>query len=593
MNTPNKPNFLGSLMRQVRRIANAFREKPEVAIEDYVLEHFMLYNGLVGTSPEDQPQFKDVRADIFEAILKSSSVDMAIALKIAPLWWEEKLVAIVGEAGQYHEELIACLNPPHDPTQDVAPESLPLRHPDWRVRSNAARILAEINAEQAIPEIITALNEAASDDALKASFCHIIYSLARMRNPQARIAIAKQLDNPDDWLKVDAVGALSKWPLEEVGSDIANALLQGHSLNDYAAVAVSKNYRPLDVLNLPGDKSEAGLELVIGLIEAARGPFINDTTFGAMLEECFARVYELAQQKPSPRRLRALLELSSFITENGEDSEIQKKAELAQAEYSDPAFGHKVMAWLQGDHSSRDPEFRHALKLAAHYRLTDAAPFVQKYLTSDSALLNEAIEATATIGGDGASEQLTELIAGLVDLDERTSKPLSKQPVFEEEAAEAKTYWLALKALGNLPTQQSAELLLKATRDFAPDKRQQAYSALVQVAQTPAIFEQNQTAIKETMRNGLADPAPAVRVAALTGVEKLSLIDLVPEAVRLTAAKENSIVRQARRTIAHLAQDGHAALVTESLKSALATERDTFRRQRLSILLDDISQRQA
>lgn len=590
MDTPKPPKFLGPLMRQVRRLANAFREKPQVMLEDYVLEHFMLYHGLVGTSPEDQPQFKDVRANIFDAILKRSSVEMAIALKLPPLWWGDKLSAIIGEAHQYHEELIECLLPPVDATQDVAPETIPLRHPDWRVRSNAAQILAEINAQQAIPQMVSALEE--DDETLKASFCHVIYALARMQTPQSHAAIVRQLDNPDDWLKVDAAGALSKWPLHEVSSDLSRALLQPHSLNDYTAVAVSKSYKPLDLLHLPGEQAEAGSEIVIGLTQAATGPFINEITFGAALEECFPHVYEMAAEKPSPRRLRALLELCTFIADFGEDQEVQRKAELARAEFSDKAFGEQVMKWLESGHDAKDAEFRHALRLTAHYRIADAAPYVQKHLTRQSALLNEAIEATATIGGAGAAQQIIELITSLVDLDERTSKPLSKQPVFEEQPAEAKTYWLALKALGNLPTQETLELLLKATRDHAPDKRQQAYAALVQAAQNQELFGANNNRITDAIRTGLSDPASAVRVAALTGVEKLSLLDLVPESVRLTAAKENSVVRQARRTLAHLAQDGHATLITQSLKTALAAERDTFRRQRLGMLLEDISQRE-
>jgi HEAT repeat protein len=590
MNTSKQPNFFGSLMRQVRRIASAFREKPTVTLEDYVLEHFMLYHGLVGTSPEDQRQFKDVRADIFDAILKKSAVDMAIALKIAPLWWEEKLGAIIGEAHQYHEELLLCLVPPHDPTADVAPEAEPLKHPDWRVRSNAARILAEINAEQTIPHIVAALEEA--DDTLKASFCYIIYSLAKMRTPESRAAVLKQLNNSDPWLRVDAIGALSKWPLEEVSTELSQALLHTHSLSDYAAVSVVKNYTPLQLLNQPGDVAEAGSQLVIGLTEAAAGPFLNDITFGAALEESFARVYEMAQEKPSPRRLHALLELSAFITEFGEDADIQKKAELARMEYSDKAFGQKIMDWLKTNHDETDPEFRHALKLVAHYRLSEAAPHVQRYLTLGSPLLNEAIEAVGTVGGDGAGGQLVELINQLVDLEERTSKPLSKQPVFEERAAETKTYWLALKSLGNLPSQETADLLIRATSDYAPDKRQQAYSALIQIAQTAEILEKNRAQIVDIIRNGLSDPSAPVRVASIIGVEKLALLDLIPDAVRLTAAKENSVIRQARRSLAHLAQDGHAAVVTQSLKSALSAERDTFKRQRLSMLLDDISQRQ-
>jgi 16S rRNA A1518/A1519 N6-dimethyltransferase RsmA/KsgA/DIM1 with predicted DNA glycosylase/AP lyase activity len=230
------------------------------------------------------------------------------------------------------------------------------------------------------------------------------------------------------------------------------------------------------------------------------------------------------------------------------------------------------------------------MNLAAHYKLKSAEPFILPHLNLDSYFLDEAIEATATIGGAETAPRLVQLINQLVDIEDRTNRPLSKQNVFEEKAAQAKTYWLGLKALGNLPYDQSADLLLKATHDFAPDKRQQALASLVHIATDSAVSDRRQQ-IVDSVRAGLADPAPSVRVAALSGVEKLAVLDLIPEAVRMTSAKENAVVRQARRTLAHLAQDGHGALVTQSLKSALASERDAFRRQRLGSLLDDVSQR--
>ena len=573
-------------MRHVRRIASAFREKPTVTLDDYVLEHFMMYHGLVGTTPQDQPQFKDVRANILEAILKKSSVEMAIALKLPPLWWEEKLGAIIGEAHQYHEELIECLLPPRDPTKDIPPETDPLRHPDWRVRSNAAKILAEIDAKQAVPYMVQALNEAT--DSLKASFCHIIYSLAKLQTDQSRLAVASHVLQEDPWLRVDALGALSKWPVAIAGADVAKGLLAHHSMSDYAAVAVARNYKPVELLDA---RPEAGAELVIGLVEAARGPFINDSVAGEDLEASFAQIYEMAQVAPSPRHLRAVLDLSAYIAELGEDAEIQQKAELARTEYSDMAFGNKILEWLRANQNTADGEFRHALKLAAHYKITEAASEVERHLQLESPLLDDAVEAAATIGGAGATERLVLLVSQLVDLDDRTSRQLSKQPVFEENVESAKTYWLTLRALGHLPTEESAQTLLKATRDYAPDKRQQAFAALIQIAQDSSVKQRHGAEIESAIRAGLADPAAAVRTTAITGVEKLQLLSLIPEAVRLTAAKENSVVRQARRSLAHLAQDGQSELVTKSLKSALSSERDTFRRQRLSMLLDDISQR--
>jgi hypothetical protein len=36
-------------------MAAGLGDKPDVQIEDYVLEHFLFYNGLVGSAPQNQP----------------------------------------------------------------------------------------------------------------------------------------------------------------------------------------------------------------------------------------------------------------------------------------------------------------------------------------------------------------------------------------------------------------------------------------------------------------------------------------------------------------------------------------------------------
>jgi hypothetical protein len=339
MSLSKQPTFFGSLMRQVRRIASAFREKPTVVLDDYILEHFTLYHGLVGSTPKDHRQFKDVRADIFEAIQKRSSVEMAIALKLPPLWWEDRLIAIIGEAHQYREELLACLLPPGNEIE-LLPDADPLRHPDWRVRSNAALLLAQLNATEAIPKMVAALKDAEGD--FKASFSHLIYALAKMQTPETQQAVASRLDSAEPWFRVDAVGALAKWPLLTVAPELTRALLNPHSLNDYAAVSVTRSLSPMDLLTLPGDKAESGLEVVIGLVQAARGPFSADNTFGAMIDESFDRVYQMAQEKTSPRRIRALLELAAYIIEFSEDADLQKRAEFAKQEFSDPKYAEMV-----------------------------------------------------------------------------------------------------------------------------------------------------------------------------------------------------------------------------------------------------------
>src|ERR1700733_10795989 len=86
------------LAKWLRKASSLFTEKPETQTDDFGLEHILLYHGLAGSSPENQRQFKDVRADILAAISRKNSQNLCTNIKIAPLWWEDKLQRIFPEA---------------------------------------------------------------------------------------------------------------------------------------------------------------------------------------------------------------------------------------------------------------------------------------------------------------------------------------------------------------------------------------------------------------------------------------------------------------------------------------------------------------
>ncbi|MBZ0187756.1 MAG: hypothetical protein K8F91_16035, partial [Candidatus Obscuribacterales bacterium] len=76
-----------SLMHKIaRKFIGAFSEKQEVVADDFEFEHFLVYHGLIGTSPPGARQFKDVRADIRLAASSESYDQLAIALKVPPLY---------------------------------------------------------------------------------------------------------------------------------------------------------------------------------------------------------------------------------------------------------------------------------------------------------------------------------------------------------------------------------------------------------------------------------------------------------------------------------------------------------------------------
>lgn len=46
--------FFKTLLKTFNRLRSGMREKQDVQLDDYILEHFLLYHGLVGSMPENQ-----------------------------------------------------------------------------------------------------------------------------------------------------------------------------------------------------------------------------------------------------------------------------------------------------------------------------------------------------------------------------------------------------------------------------------------------------------------------------------------------------------------------------------------------------------
>lgn len=592
--------FLHKIARGFKRFAGAFKEKTLVKLDDYVLEHFMLYHGLVGTTEENEPQFRNIRRDVLDALVNKSSAEIAIALKVPPLDWQDKLEKIMDRAIEESSLSIIqeCLLPSNATTADLTPEHVPLRHPDWRVRANAAKALAYLKVTDAVPEIVIALND--SSEEMRSSFMHLAYALGRLQDSRGREALAQHLTHQDPWLRLDAVGALSAWSLADVSKDLMSTMLQPNLLNDYMAVAITKNHPISTLLQLRDpEEIQGALEVVIGLVEAANGPFANDVGRDTTMFEIAQAVAEIGKSQQNARSMRAELMLAEWnlsakdqMRFGADERMIERAMAVAQDtkdRFSGSALAPLVLQWLK-EESTREnsSQLKHVLDLTSRCKLPDAAPYLIPLVHSGHPNINETLDAVGTLGLTEATPQVIEVLNATVNLTERTSKPLSKQPVFEEDPLASKTYWHALKALGRLPNDAAFEILLKATEDFASDKRQQAIVSIIEVVAQPSM-EKRRSQVETTITRALEeDPAPSVKIAALNGILQLDLVGLLPEAAKLVGSKETALSREASTTLQLMAGRGHASKVKEIVTAELSSQRDAYKQQRLTKLSDSL-----
>jgi len=594
-----KRGILDVFARQVRRVMSAFREKPKVVLDDYLMEHFMLYHGLVGTSPENQPRVKDVRTDIFDALKHGSSAEMCIGLKLPPLWWDDRLNKIFTEAREQRVGNITDCLLPAGGSFELAAESDPLRHPDWRVRANAARVLGQLQIPAAVPRMIAALNDGANDQ--KAGFCHIAYALSKLQTTPSKEALAAHLRSEEPWFRVDAAGALAFWPLQEVGAELMSAQLDPHALSDYMAVAVAKQHQPTELLTQSSDLLQEGaLEVVIGLLQASQGTFSNDILIEARLHTCLPRVLDLARQHGTPRRWRAVHSLCDWIDGDVSDivyqdrtastADLRALTSRAREEFAFDKIQPQLLSWLKDHYETLNEgsQLRHAARLAAECQLTDAAPYMVSLAVPRSPAVNEAVDALCALGQSQTAPHLVSLAQQIVDINARTNRELTRQPVFEDNPAAAKTYWHVLKALGCLPGADAEAFLLRASNDFAADKRQQAIASLISLGQHDSSSDAFKRALSERIGSALHDPAAVVRTEAVKGVGVLGEIEHLHAVMKLVHAGETPIWRAAADSLRELHSDGHAAAVEQALTANAAQERNQFRRQRLRSLLESL-----
>lgn len=574
-----------ALAGKVRRMTAPFRERPTMKVDDHVMEHFLLYNGLIGNSPEKDRDFKDVRNDVVQAVNDSSGHLMAIALKLQPLFWEERLEKIFAEISQINKPgAINCLLAVR-PDNDIIGDTTPLSHSDWRVRSNAARMLAFLDVKEAVPRLVEILHSCPTEQ--PAAFCHIAHALARLGTENARQALVTQMANDEHWFRVDVASSLAHWQLSSVVQDLMKLMVAGSDFDDYMAVAISRKHKPASLAEYNDDEIHEGLaELALSLIKAIEGPFHAEHTIVEHLEEISEALNDHANKLPSARRLAAAIAVNRYLYDKGLRSQMPIRDLSNKSHYESIK---RTLSDPKQTSPAKTREFRHALGLAGTFKLTELSPLMVPLLKEDFPLLPELVESLASIGDQSAAEKIVELIEKQVNLNHRCQLAFSAHPVIEDNARSSNFYWTSLKSLGSLPHPSTLKLLERAVNDYAPDKREQALLSLNTVLLSEELRKQHfKGDLTSIIRERLNDPAVNVQAAALIGIAQHKMTALLPELTEALNSRETAVQRQALDSICNLANNGHSKDVKQALEAALAKEHDSSRKFRINKALQKI-----
>ena len=480
----------------------------------------MLYHGLVGSTPDNQRSFREVKEDIHQALANGSSVQLSVFLKLQPLWWEERLQKIFAEVDA--QQASAVLLP--DLSESVWPDQAdPLGHPDWRVRANAARVLAFLHSTRADERMCRSLRDTA--DSAKAAFCHLAYSLGALATTPAKDALIEFIEAEEPWFRVDAAGALALSKRDDVLPDLAKALFSDHVLTDYTAVAIASHRKVTDFVAHDNESCrDAGFVMALNLVRASQQTFNSDVVNDNDVPASLPLMIQLYREQPSALRLLAICEItdwvnapdSVFSTATAPPDAIVEVQQLVQSDAAKTA----ILAALSdpSNETERSLERRSAIVLAGRLKQADASSQLLKSLHEKNDL-EQVIEAIGALGDPKLAHDLVQLARRTVDVKDRTSRVLSPQPVAEDDEQSAKTYWRILRSLGNLPAPDAVQLLVEAVGDFAPDKREQALLSLIQIQSLqPSLVSHNQA--NQAIEKGLHDANASMRVAALIGAGK-------------------------------------------------------------------------
>ncbi len=607
--------MLSRVLRVLRSISLAFKEsKVSAQTEEYVLEHFLLYHGLAGSRPDDERQLEDVRADIRQALQAGDSAQLEIAFKLAPLSWSERLETIcldlaVDYSAAGLRRLISGISEPGQ-AQSAAGQRL-LASSDWRVRANAALVLACLPGGGCGEALARSLDECRSDP-LKPAFCHVIYALGREGSRFALETVAEHLNSDEPWFRVDAARALALWPLDKVEAALVGAILSCHQLSDYTAVAAARLKPAVQLLNANDQRTrQAGLELIAGVLEAASQTFRADIVLETGIYKTWPLLKKHVQGSNSPRLLRASLLMAGWLVENadmlpdsgsagmhidetGSPAELKAQAKDFLAAQPSVSTIEAVVAVLERfSQPTSMPgeidtgELRHALRLCVQLSIEKATASLEKLLHLESPLLEEVIHAVGQTARPLPEARLIELAKRLVDGMTPPAWQADEQTGRQEEAA--RSYLAILKALKRAASSEALAFLIEASADLAPERGQQALESMIDVAvgrrQQSLSTEPDRAEIERTLARALRDSSVEACLQAVAGAAALDFPGLLPEVARHLDSQAASLRQAASSALAQAATLGHKDEVRGLIKGKIAWQFNRFRRKHLRDLL--------
>lgn len=527
---------------------------------------------------------------------------MGITLKLMPLFWEDKLKTIVAEVkDSQKDELIACLMPDNRDGM-LAPNQNPPFAEDWRVRANAAALIAYIGGPEAAEILASSLNDTAGS--AKPAFCHTVLALAAIKSPAALSAIEPFLFSDQPWFHVDSVNAISHWPFDTVAEILAGGLTSVSNLSDYAAFATARNHKPLTFIkDRRPNVQNGGMAMILALSAPAHKAFQLDQILPFDLVDCFEDVVKLAKEGGSALRLRAALSLIGWIAANrlsiraGDtvvpDEKVleeTKKSLLTDETKRELSAKFSRYEWRKERRGFiKDLEGVCLIEMIGEFKDEAQIAILEELAAQENSLYADyAVDALGKIGVASASEKLIQIAKRLVNPQERATKAPSAQPVAEENQQASLTYWHILNALGSLKSDRSFDFLLSAVHDFAPDKRQMALTSLVSVGKSLSLAADKQKAMRQNLMDAFKDPSTQVRQAAIESAAVLGDPSLIEEVAALTNARETSVWKEANRALTTLSQQGHKDKVLTELNKRLQGTSDQSRRDRILKLTKEL-----